>query len=75
MNAPVFIYPFETVEPAPFADLDIVRVRRAVTTDEGEDVPAGTRGTVVAVYAGGPAYEIEFEAGLATIDSAELVAV
>jgi hypothetical protein len=73
MNAPVFTYPFKEAEPATFADLDLVVTLHAVTTDEGEEVSAGTRGTVVAVYGSGKAYEVEFEAGLATIYAADLV--
>lgn len=75
MNAPVLTYPFETGASPAFPDLAIVRLRRAVVTDEGEDVSAGTRGTVVAAYAGGAAYEVEFEAGLATVEAAALEAV
>lgn len=73
MNALVLTYPFKDAEPATFADLDIVSALHAVMTDEGEEVPAGTRGTVVAVYGAGKAYEVEFEAGLATVYAADLV--
>ena len=74
MNAPVLTYQFETSEPRAFADLDLVRVRNPVMTDEGIEVPAGSRGAVVAIYANGVAYEVEFEAGLATIEAALLQA-
>ena len=73
MNAPVLTYPFKVAQPAAFADLDLVCAVHAVMTDEGEEVHTGTRGTVVAVYGGGKAYEVEFEIGLATIYAADLV--
>ena len=43
-----------------FPELSVVEVVCAVETDDGQRVPAGTRGTVVAVYGGGEAYEVEF---------------
>ncbi|WCS28918.1 DUF4926 domain-containing protein (plasmid) [Methylobacterium sp. NMS14P] len=43
-----------------FAELSVVAVLRAVETDDGLPVPAGSHGTVVAVYGGGKAYEVEF---------------
>ncbi len=67
MNAPVLTYHFDIPAQRAFADLDRVCVLGPVTTDEGEEVSAGTRGTVVAIYADGAAYEVEFEAGLATV--------
>lgn len=60
MSAPVLAYRLQPAPPAAFSDLDLVRVRSAVMTDGGAEVPAGARGTVVAVYGGGAAYEIEF---------------
>lgn len=74
MNAPVLTYRLRPEEPAAFAELALVRVREAVTTDENETVPTGTRGTVVAVYDGGTAYEVEFATGLAVVVAADLVA-
>lgn len=73
MNAPVLTYTFALGEPHGFADLSSVRVGIDVVTDEGEPVAAGTRGTVVAVYAGGAAYEVEFDGGTATIETAHLI--
>ena len=70
MNAPVLTYQLTPEEIVTFADLDLVRVIHVLTTDEGENVPAGTRGTVVAVYADGAANEVEFEAGLAPVVAA-----
>lgn len=43
-----------------FPELSIVETLRAVETDDGEVVPAGSRGTIVAVYGRGQAYEVEF---------------
>ena len=74
MNAPVLTYTFTLGEPRGFADLSSVRVEIDVVTDDGEAVPAGTRGTVVSVYAGGAAYEVEFDGGTATIEAAHLTA-
>ncbi len=74
MNAPVLTYTFTLGEPHGFADLSSVRVSHDVVTDEGQAVLAGTRGTVVAIYAGGAAYEVEFDYGTATIEAAQLVA-
>ncbi len=65
---------FTLAEPKGFADLDLVRVAHDVVTDEGETVAAGTRGTIVSVYAEGAAYEVEFAGGTATIEAAYLVA-
>ncbi|WP_267428568.1 DUF4926 domain-containing protein [Methylobacterium sp. GC_Met_2] len=43
-----------------FAELSVVEVLRTVETDDGLPVPAGSHGTVVAIYGGGKAYEVEF---------------
>jgi hypothetical protein len=43
-----------------FPELSVVEVVRDVETDDGQRVPAGSQGTVVAVYGGGKAYEVEF---------------
>ncbi|GJE55599.1 MULTISPECIES: DUF4926 domain-containing protein [Methylobacterium] len=43
-----------------FAELSVVETLRPVETDDGRPVPAGSRGTIVAVYGGGKAYEVEF---------------
>ena len=74
MNAPVLTYQFETETSHAFPDLAFVRVLRTVTTDEGEEIMEGSLGTVVAVYANGAAYEVEFEAGLVTLEAAEIEA-
>ena len=61
--------PFETMfqqrttqtAPGVFAELSVVAMLREVRTDDGAPVPAGTEGTVVAVYGDGAAYEVEFD--------------
>jgi hypothetical protein len=44
----------------PVRELDRVRVLEAVTGDDDLTVPVGATGTVVAVYADGAAFEVEF---------------
>ena len=44
----------------PLAELSRVTVSSAVPADEGY-LPAGSYGTIVHVYKGGRAYEVEFE--------------
>lgn len=58
-----------------FAELSVVALARSVETDDGLAVPVGSRGTVVAVYAGGAAYEVEFAhpiSGNATVEAIDL---
>ena len=43
-----------------FPELSVVETLRAVETDDGHTVPAGSRGTVVAIYGRGQAYKVEF---------------
>jgi hypothetical protein len=43
-----------------FPELSLVEIVRDVQTDDGQHVPAGSRGTIVMVYDGGKAYEVEF---------------
>lgn len=43
-----------------FPELSVVATLRDLKTDDGLTVPAGSRGTVVEVYAAGEAYEVEF---------------
>lgn len=43
-----------------FDELSVVETLRPVVTDDGAAVPAGSRGTIVAIYGGGAAYEVEF---------------
>lgn len=55
----------------PVRELDRVRVLRAVTGDDDLTVPAGTTGTVVAVYADGAAFEVEFTQPVDTLATVE----
>lgn len=43
-----------------FPEFSVVEVVRDAVTDDGQHLPAGSRGTVVMVYGGGKAYEVEF---------------
>ncbi|WP_345822932.1 DUF4926 domain-containing protein (plasmid) [Methylobacterium fujisawaense] len=55
------VYQYSADAPgAEFRELDDVRVLIDVTTMDGDTIAAGTEGTVVAVWKGGAAYEIEF---------------
>ena len=58
----------------PFKRLDLVCLLAPVRTKDGEEVPADTFGTVMAVYADAEAYEVEFVAGLATVDAGLITA-
>lgn len=61
---------------AALRELDDVRVTVAVTTWDGDSIPAGTEGTVVAVWRDGLAYEVEFPepmSALATVRAEDLV--
>ncbi len=49
----------QATEPS-FADLSVVALTRAVEV-EGQSLPEGTLGTVVAAYGDGVGYEVEFE--------------
>jgi hypothetical protein len=53
-------------------ELDLVTLTGAVTTDDGVTVPAGTTGAVVGIWAGGAGYEVEFQAGLATVSANQI---
>lgn len=59
----------------PMRELDRVRVLRPVVGDDDLTVPEGSTGTVVAIYADGEAFEVEFTDPvdtLATVDAAAL---
>lgn len=45
---------------ASFGEHELVRLRRPVLSHEGE-FPQGSLGTVIAVWASGEAYEVEFD--------------
>ena len=56
--------------PTQFPELSVVEVLRDVRTDDGLAIPAGSRGTIVAIWGEGDAYEVEFSrpvVGLATV--------
>lgn len=62
----------------PVRELDRVRVLRSVVGDDDRTVPAGATGTVVAIYADGAAFEVEFTEPvdtLATVDAATVCLV
>ncbi|MBX9934552.1 MAG: DUF4926 domain-containing protein [Methylobacterium sp.] len=44
-----------------FRDFDVVGLTAAVTSDDGDVIPEGTKGTIVNVWRDGMAYVIEFE--------------
>ncbi|MFD6317694.1 MULTISPECIES: DUF4926 domain-containing protein [Methylorubrum] len=57
-------------------ELDDVRVLADVVTMDGDTVAAGTEGTVVAVWHGGEAYEVEFPepmGALATVKAKDVI--
>lgn len=57
-------------------ELDDVRVLANVVTMDGDTVAAGTEGTVVAVWRGEEAYEVEFPepmGALATVEARDVV--
>lgn len=74
MNAPVLAYQFASTEPLAFAELSRVTLTAPATTDDGVEVGAGTSGTVVGVWPGAAAYEVDFPAGLATVEASQLIA-
>ena len=43
-----------------FPELSVVEVLSAIGTDDGAEVSAGSRGTIVAERSDGAAYEVEF---------------
>jgi hypothetical protein len=54
----------------PIDELDAVTLAVEIQTDDGETVPTGTKGTVVAVWGEAEAFDVEFDApftGLATV--------
>lgn len=75
MNAPVSVYRFDPPMPQTFVELSRVQLVHSARTDDGIDVPAGTRGTVVGIWPGSEGYEVDFAAGLATVEAAKLIAV
>ena len=60
-----------------YPELSVVATLYDLKTDDGLTIPAGSRGTVVEVYAAGEAYEVEFArpvVGNATIEADALTA-
>ena len=56
----------------PIAELDRVTIGCEIEGDAGETIPSGSSGTVVAIWADGAAYEVEFVnpvSALATVKS------
>ena len=74
MNASLLTYRFEASNPHAFEELSFVQLIDRVTTDDGVEVPEGAEGTVVAIWAEGAAYEVDFAAGLATVEANQLEA-
>ncbi len=74
MNAPVLTYTFDLAGGPAFPELSEVRLLQPVVTDDGVTVPTGAEGTVLGVWLQGAGYEVEFDAGLATVDAIFLVA-
>ncbi|MEL6059264.1 MULTISPECIES: DUF4926 domain-containing protein [unclassified Methylobacterium] len=65
-------------QPQALAELSVVALLRDVVTDDGVTVPAGTEGTIVGVWGGGEAYEVEFDepvVGNATVQADALRSV
>lgn len=58
----------------PIPELSVVALLADATTLEGDVVPAGSEGTVVATWAEGEAYEVEFTSpvGVATVKAEDL---
>ena len=56
-------------------ELDRVTLARDVVGDEGQPVPAGSTGTVVAVWSGGAAFDVEFGGSLDALATVEAVAI
>jgi hypothetical protein len=62
--------------PRPRAELSRVTLRRSIMSESGL-VPAGSTGTVVHVYPGAPAYEVEFASpvhAVATVKADDIAA-
>lgn len=72
-----------TAQPAPYftegvsggsdtlTELSRVRLLRAVDGDDGIQVPAGSVGTIVAVWGRGKGYDVEFTSPLAALVSVD----
>ena len=60
MSVEVIYQWHEDAPGAALRELDIVRVLTDVQTMDGDTIAADTEGTIVAVWNGGAAYEVEF---------------
>lgn len=63
---------------APIRELDRVRLLSTVRGDDDQRIPEGATGTVVGIYDGGSAFEVEFALpvdALATVDGCAVVLV
>ncbi|MGU3539651.1 DUF4926 domain-containing protein [Methylobacterium sp. A54F] len=59
-------------------ELDRVRLLSTVVSDDRQKVPMGSEGTVVAIYANGEAFEVEFVhpfEALATVDGRSVLLI
>jgi hypothetical protein len=59
-----------------FAEMSVVALTHAIQV-EGQSLPAGTQGTVVAAYRDGVGYEVEFAGpfqAVVTLEAADLTA-
>lgn len=68
MKAPVSVYRFDPPMPQGFAELARVRLVAPARTDGGVELPVGA-------WPRGEGYEVDFEAGLATVEAAHLAAI
>ena len=73
MNAPVLAYQFASPEPETFVELSRVILTASAMTDDNVEVEAGTSGTVVGVWPGGSAYEVDTPLGLTTVEASRLI--
>ena len=65
----------QQLQPGALPELSVVALVRPATTDDGIDMPTGSEGTIVGIWAGGEAYEVEFVEpvpGLATVEASGL---
>ncbi|MGE8131862.1 DUF4926 domain-containing protein [Methylobacterium sp. NPDC080182] len=60
---------------ASIAELDRVTLSQEVEGDEGEKIPAGSTGTVVGIWAGGAAFEVEFAQPLSALATVKADAI
>jgi hypothetical protein len=56
-------------------ELDRVQILQAISGDDDLRVPAGATGTVVAIYAGGEAFDVEFTEPVDTLATVEATAL